>query len=192
MSNKKVSTIMTRKTLAAQCGITLSALVILASPTAFANAAESTPSCTTSVNGEKIKPLSDTEKWSVNGVNFWTQKGEATWLLRDFVQWFDANIEPINNTGTKADDWSWAPAEELRKGSGACSNHGSGTAIDLNATKHPFKHRGTFTPLQTARIKLKIATYGGKLQWGGNWTDPADEMHVEYTPRDSILPRVFY
>jgi hypothetical protein len=56
------------------------------------------------------------------------------------------------------------------------SNHSSGTAIDLNATKHPLTYRDTFSPEDTIKCRALAAKYGCK--WGGDWKR-ADEMHFE-------------
>lgn len=145
-----------------------------------------------SVNGFAVIPQDQTTSWEVDGSTFWTRPGEATADLQSFAQWFSDTIEPVSSqAGDETDDWSWNAAEPIPGSpSGAISNHASGTAIDLNATLHPEGERGTFTPEQTALIKAKIASYGGRLDWGGNWDDAdVDEMHVEYVanPIGSIV-----
>jgi hypothetical protein len=57
------------------------------------------------------------------------------------------------------------------------SNHSSGTAIDLNAIKHPLGKSNTFTREQSNMIILLITKYG--LAWGGNYKKRKDEMHFE-------------
>lgn len=157
-------------------------------PTVTANA-ETKPEtdavkCTEAVNGMLIKPMEEMSEWEVSGIKFWTAPGEASALLHEFTQWFHDNIEPINSE-TKSDlgdDWSWAEAEPINDTDSPCSNHGAGAAIDLNAERHPMHEWNTFTPEQTRKIRLKLLTYKGKIQWGGNWSDPRDEMHFEYVP----------
>jgi hypothetical protein len=57
------------------------------------------------------------------------------------------------------------------------SNHSSGTAVDLNATKHPLGKSNTFTKEQVNTIQLLLVKYG--LAWGGNYKRRKDEMHFE-------------
>ena len=96
-------------------------------------------------------------------------------LLVHFAEWFDATIEPIDKG--VYDDWGYNYA--AIPGQPVLSNHASGTAIDLNATKHPWKatHSG-FTAIQEAQIRLKVRMFG--LRWGWDyktgWRDP---MHYE-------------
>ena len=59
---------------------------------------------------------------------------------------------------------------------GKLSNHSSGTAIDLNATKHPLGKAGTFPVEKIPMIQALTKKYG--LNWGGNWTRQ-DAMHWE-------------
>lgn len=162
---------------------TISAALLLATTPTIAHA-DTPDTCTTSVNGMPIIPLDATDEWTVDGITFWTAPGEATTLLHDFTAWFAATIEPLN-TPTSADtgdDWSWAASKPINGPGTPCSNHGSGAAVDLNAEQHPLGQWYTFTPTQMVAIRAKLLEYGGKLQWGGNWTDPRDEMHFEYVP----------
>jgi len=57
------------------------------------------------------------------------------------------------------------------------SHHAAGTAIDINASKHPLGVANTFTPDQQHRIRNKISELG--LGWGGDWSGRPDDMHFE-------------
>ena len=96
-----------------------------------------------------------------------------TWLIRRF----HAEVEPI--TGGVLDDWSYA-YRAVRE-STTLSNHASGTAVDLNATKHPWQTRATanFTASQIAAIRriLADAVVNGKPVL--RWLDRHDPMHFE-------------
>jgi hypothetical protein len=94
-------------------------------------------------------------------------------LLVTFAAEFHAHIEPIDNG--KLDDWGYC-FRNTRGSTDKLSNHSSGTAIDLNATKHPLGHANTFSPMQTVLIEALCKKYG--LTWGGKWKRP-DEMHFE-------------
>lgn len=57
------------------------------------------------------------------------------------------------------------------------SNHNSGTALDYNWNKHPFHEWGTWG--NRAGVDRILNDFRGTIEWGGNWTDPRDEMHFE-------------
>jgi D-alanyl-D-alanine carboxypeptidase len=95
-------------------------------------------------------------------------------ILVAFCQDFHGWVEPID-VG-QLDDWGYA--FRMTRGSDkVLSNHSSGTAVDLNATKHPLGKSNTFTKEQTNTIQLLIVKYG--LSWGGNYKRRKDEMHFE-------------
>jgi hypothetical protein len=93
-------------------------------------------------------------------------------VFREIIAWWDENIEPVETLG----GYNY---REIRgyEGSGTLSNHSSGTAIDINAAKHPLGAVGTFTTAQAAMITAKAATLG--LRWGGDYRGRKDEHHLE-------------
>lgn len=100
-------------------------------------------------------------------------------LLINFCKEFNELVEPINQG--QLDDWGYA--FRMTRGSDKIlSNHSSGTAIDLNAIKHPLGKSNTFTREQTNIINLLITKYG--LNWGGNYKKRKDEMHFEIALTD--------
>ncbi|WGJ88165.1 M15 family metallopeptidase [Gordonia sp. SMJS1] len=38
---------------------------------------------------------------------------------------------------------------------------------------------GTFTPEQTGKIRAKLASLGGQIVWGGDWSNVPDDPHFE-------------
>ncbi|NBW11838.1 MAG: M15 family peptidase [Caulobacteraceae bacterium] len=94
-------------------------------------------------------------------------------LLIGLAAEFHETIEPIDK-GT-LDDWGYC-FRMVRGTTDKLSNHSSGTAIDLNATKHALTHRNTFSPENMIKCRALAAKYGCK--WGGDWKR-ADEMHFE-------------
>jgi len=95
-------------------------------------------------------------------------------ILVAFCQDFNGWVEPIDQG--QLDDWGFA--FRMTRGSDkVLSNHSSGTAVDLNALKHPLGKSNTFTKQQTNTIQLLIVKYG--LSWGGNYKRRKDEMHFE-------------
>jgi hypothetical protein len=95
-------------------------------------------------------------------------------ILVAFCQEFHELVEPIDQG--QVDDWGYA--FRMTRGSDkVLSNHSSGTAVDLNATKHPLGKSNTFTKEQRNTIQLLLVKYG--LAWGGNYKRRKDEMHFE-------------
>ena len=96
-------------------------------------------------------------------------------LLVGFAAEFHQLIEPIDEGGL--DDWGYC-FRMVRGSTDNLSNHSSGTAIDLNATKHPLGKVGTFPAEKVPMIKALAKKYS--LTWGGsdNWRRK-DEMHFE-------------
>ena len=95
-------------------------------------------------------------------------------LLVNFAKEFNESVEPID-VG-QLDDWGFA--FRMTRGSDkVLSNHSSGTAIDLNAIKHPLGKSNTFNKDQRNMINLLITKYG--LAWGGNYKKRKDDMHFE-------------
>ena len=96
-------------------------------------------------------------------------------ILINFAAEFHKLIEPID-VGTY-DDWGYATPVVI-PGSTTVSNHGSGTAIDIDATLHPWKVSGTFKFIKVVRLRLLVRKYG--IRWGGDYAHGwKDEMHFE-------------
>lgn len=95
-------------------------------------------------------------------------------LLAAFAADFHKLIEPIDE-GT-FDDWGYA-FRMVRGSTDRLSCHSSGTAIDLNATRHPLGKVGTFPAEKVPMIRALAKKYG--LKWGGDFKSRADEMHFE-------------
>jgi hypothetical protein len=95
-------------------------------------------------------------------------------LLIGFAAEFHSLIEHID--GGSLDDWGYC-YRDVRGNVGKLSNHSSGTAIDLNATKHPLAKVGTFPNEKVPMIRALAKKYG--LIWGGDYRNRKDEMHFE-------------
>ena len=95
-------------------------------------------------------------------------------LIAGFCKEFNELIEPID--GGALDDWGYC-FRNVRGSTDKLSNHSSGTAIDLNATKHSLGKIGTFPPEKVPMIRALAKKYG--LKWGGDYKGRADEMHFE-------------
>lgn len=93
-------------------------------------------------------------------------------LLLTMARWFFDNIEKPVVPG----NWGFAD-RNIRGSSTTLSNHASGTAIDLNAPKHPLGKVGTVPANKRKAIGDKARALG--LRWGGDYTGRKDEMHFE-------------
>ena len=100
-------------------------------------------------------------------------------LLVGFAREFHELIEPIDGGGL--DDWGYC-FRMVRGSPTNLSNHSSGTAIDLNATKHVLGRVGTFPAEKVPMIRALAKKYS--LKWGGDYQNRKDEMHFEV----AILP----
>lgn len=141
----------------------------------------------TSQNGYPANDASLTTIYTIGkGRQVRLAKGAPGALLVRWANWFDANVEDIDAT---ADDWGYAE-RTIRGDSTTLSNHASGTALDLNATRHPLGQRGTFTKAQTAAIRAELLRYGGAIRWGGDYANRADEMHFEINAPLATVQRV--
>jgi hypothetical protein len=97
-------------------------------------------------------------------------------LLINLCREFHERVEKLDDG--QLDDWGYAyRAIRGQEDAGNLSNHASGTAVDLNARKHPLGKRNTFTDKQEKVIREIAAKYG--CRWGGDYKNRADEMHFE-------------
>ncbi len=94
-------------------------------------------------------------------------------LLIGFAKEFNELIEPLD---VGADDWGYC-YRMVRGTTDKLSNHSSGTALDLNASKHPLGKVGTFEAGKVPMIRALAKKYG--LTWGGDYKNRKDEMHFE-------------
>lgn len=132
----------------------------------------------TSQNGYTANDEGLLQTWTIPGTTrrVRLRVGAPGGLLVHLAAWFHQHVEPID-TG-ELDDWGYA-SRPIRGSATELSNHASGTALDLNATKHPLGERGTFTSAQAAAIRAQLLQYDGCIRWGGDYTKRADEMHFE-------------
>lgn len=117
-------------------------------------------------------------RWIVPGAarGFNLRKGSAGFLLTFTALWFDEKVEPID-VGVW-DEWGWA--NRSIRGSTTTSNHASGTAEDINATKHPLGKVNTFPLAKRIRIRWFLRVrMRGCIRWGGDYTGRKDDMHWE-------------
>ena len=95
-------------------------------------------------------------------------------MLVGFAAEFHNLIEPLD-VGAN-DDWGFN-FRMVRGTTNKLSNHASGTALALNAAKHPLGQVGTFEPGKVPMLRALAHKYG--LTWGGDYKGRKDEMHYE-------------
>ena len=117
--------------------------------------------------------------WQVPGTNryFRLRNGSAGFLLCHFILWYHERVHKLNEAGAVWDEWAWA-YRPVRGSTTGLSNHSSGTAVDLNATRYPL---GTTLMLawRKTRIRLRLRLYRSCIRWGGDYEGRKDEMHFE-------------
>lgn len=132
-----------------------------------------------STNGWNVLEERHTQLWVIPGTerHLRLTPGPAGFLLTHLALWFHEAVEPLD-----AGPWDdWAYDRRLVTGSSFLwSCHSSGTAVDLNATLHPYGQRNTFRADQARRIRTRLErAYGGAIRWGGDFQTTRDEMHFE-------------
>jgi hypothetical protein len=118
--------------------------------------------------------------YPIKGTNLKLKCAESVGLLlAGFAAEFHELIEPLDEGGL--DDWGYC-YRMVRGDATKLSCHSSGTAIDLNSTRHPLGKSGTFPAEKVPMIQALAKKYG--LKWGGDFHSRKDEMHfeVEATP----------
>ena len=102
-------------------------------------------------------------------------KGDVAIIFRYVAKRFDETVESLR-AGTC---WGWFVKKI--EGSNTYSNHASGTAIDLNADRHPMGIPASqnMTPRQIAACRQIVADCEGVIRWGGDYSGRPDPMHWE-------------
>lgn len=129
----------------------------------------------TSQNGWPLRPPLSTFTPGSNSDARLTVARDTLPLFLFFCTQFDLRVENLELAGPE-DEWGYA--HRPIAGTNVWSNHASGTAVDLNATRHPYGRRGTFNNTQVGKLRAVLKECGGLLVWGGDWSTP-DEMHFE-------------
>lgn len=114
------------------------------------------------------------------------RKGDCSVILLYVAEQFNKTVQPLR----QKDCGGYNP-RLVRGSSTVISNHGSGTAEDLNWQLHQRGVRGTFTPAQVSAIRAILAFCEGAVRWGGDYRSaPVDEMHFEINGPMSLIARV--
>jgi peptidoglycan hydrolase-like protein with peptidoglycan-binding domain len=112
------------------------------------------------------------------------RKGDVTTILLYVAEQFHQHVEPL------VDGDCWGYFYKFIEGSTAISNHASGTAIDLNAPKHPMGKANTFNTTQVGKIREILNFLEGAVRWGGDYSTRKDEMHFEINKGEMVVARI--
>lgn len=131
-----------------------------------------------SQNGWSVIDQENVRQWRVPGftqVTLPLRKGPVGFILVHLALFYHEEIERLD---LGYDDWGYAKREIA--GSNTWSNHASGTAIDLNALRHPQGSVDTFTEAQADKLWSRLSRiYMPIIRWGGTFRTTPDEMHFE-------------
>lgn len=129
----------------------------------------------TSQNGYTVLDSLDDCRFYPNpsGVKIPLRRGAAGYVLAHFIRRFHNQVENLNRT-----DCHGYNRRQIA-GTDEWSNHASGTAVDLNATKHIYGAEGTFNDQQVRELRELLDKYDGVIKWGGDYRITKDEMHFE-------------
>jgi hypothetical protein len=116
-------------------------------------------------------------------------------LFTRFIQRFDAEVEPIESP--VLDDWSYA-YRNVRGSISFLSCHASGTAVDLNALRHPRGVRNTYSNLAELRVRNLLDSFNDPhtgisiFKWGQDfkWPSKIDSMHFQIHGNQDAVDRV--
>lgn len=120
-------------------------------------------------------------------VKFAVRPGDVAVVLLEVARRFHNEVQGLDLPGER-DEWGWAYRPIRGKESGF-SNHASGTAIDLNATRLPRGVKATdvlsatqISRCRAIRSSMHDEAHGGSIvRWGGDYTGTPDSMHWEIT-----------
>jgi hypothetical protein len=128
-------------------------------------------------------------RFDAGGRGWWAANSDVAVIFADLIEWFNQDIEPVASADKVFDDWSYA--NRLVRGStSVVSNHGSATAIDINATRHPRGVHNTFANSDVKKIRAKVKEYDGVIRWGGDYKTTVDDMHFEINASKAATKRV--
>jgi hypothetical protein len=107
------------------------------------------------------------------------KRGPVSVVLRYVVEQFDKRVEEVD-LDDPGDEWGYTYKPSANSPN-LLSCHSSGTAVDINATRHPngTHPSKTFTPTQISEIRAILAEVDGVVRWLGDATGTPDPMHFE-------------
>lgn len=115
-------------------------------------------------------------------VSLRVRQGPTGDLLILVAELFDKYVQDIDTAvgHMVPDDWGYAE-RPIRGSTTTLSNHSSGTAIDLNATRWSLGSNPSvnLNKTQIDKIHEILLTCDGVVRWGGDYTGRKDPMHFE-------------
>lgn len=110
----------------------------------------------------------------LDGVQIELLDGDVYTILAGFLIWFDRNVEDVerNFNNGERDEWGWSRTNSVWN-----SNHLSGTAMDVNATKYPMGYYN-MERHKVDKVREGLRLFEGTIFWGRDWNTP-DEMHFQ-------------
>jgi len=135
-----------------------------------------------SQNGWRANDPSVITSISVPGGKIAVHNGGVATIFQHLATRFNNEVEKLVWPG------NWGYAERNVRGSADISNHASGTAIDLNAPKHPLGTAPTanYSGGQINAIHNIVNFYEGVIRWGGDYVGRKDGMHFEINDGISV------
>lgn len=112
-------------------------------------------------------------------VSVQVRSGYPAVILPAFIARFNQLVEKVRD----ADTACWTLNNDV-----STSNHPAGVACDINWQLHPFHAKGTFGN-HLAAVRQCLNEFRGMVDWGGDWTNPIDEMHFELAGREGYLDK---
>lgn len=139
---------------------------------------------TVSENGWSLRPprRARTIVSDNSSIRLTVRNGPGGDLLLWFAGQLDMTVEDLDMKSTRGEYDDWSYAEREIRGGRRPSNHFSGSAFDMNATRHPLAAVNTFTPGQRVQIRALLNRVRNLIRWGGDYTGRRDEMHFELAP----------
>ena len=137
-----------------------------------------------SQNGYEANNRSLITSVAVPGGKITMRSGDVATVLAYVAVRFHNEVEGLVWPG------NWGYAERVVRGGTDLSNHASGTAIDLNAPRHPLAKVGTFNAAQRNAIRNILNFCEGVVRWGGDYTGRKDEMHFEINAGTGAVNRI--
>jgi hypothetical protein len=110
------------------------------------------------------------------GIKIALRRGIPTLILKGWASWYNTNVEPLE--GGAPDEGGWTFDNSV-----ANSNHLSGTAVDLNWNKYPFRQL-TMGQAKVGKVQEGLEKFRGCVWWGRDWVSPKDEMHYQLNFRE--------
>lgn len=139
----------------------------------------------TSQNSWQANDRSVIASYTLPGGKIALRAGDVSVVLLWVANRFHETVEPLVWPG----NWGYAE-RNVRGSSTTLSNHASGTAIDLNAPRHPIGKSGTFTTAEVRAIRAILVHCEGVVRWGGDYSSRPDEMHFEVNAGAAEVRRI--